>query len=174
MALKPRFAGCSGRVECTRKQKYHPNTWLQYSFSVAWSIDRDSSCISYIDNPDRLQTHINCIRQLLMHTATEGQIDCSKLISSLVHTQGCFARHCQEVRMAWRAVYVLKTEHVQCGIMQMWMLIKQSRCINRYSLHKVRCCSTHEITSDQVFMPALRLAFAQMWSQISFSSQLDS
>jgi len=46
--------------------------------------------------------------------------------------------------------------------------------VNRYSLHKVRCCSTHEITSDQVFMPALRLAFAQLWSQISFSSQLDS
>lgn len=86
MTLKSRFAGCSGRLECTKKREYHPNTWLQYSFSIAWSIDTDSSCISYIDNPDRLQTHIDCIRQLHIHTATVGRIDCSKLFSSLVHT----------------------------------------------------------------------------------------
>jgi len=86
MRLKSRFAGCSGRVECIRKQKHHPNTWLQYSVSIAWSKGGGLSSISYIDNPDRLQTHADCIKQLRIYTAIVGQIFCSKLFSSLVHT----------------------------------------------------------------------------------------
>jgi len=89
MTLKSRFTGCSGRLECTRKQKHHPNTWPQYSVSIAWSIDRGLSSISYMDNPDRLQTH-DCIKQLRIYTAFVGQIECSKLFSSALRLpQAC-------------------------------------------------------------------------------------